>query len=228
MEWWKILTGIITILGGVFTGAHAYFKNRSSAKVESFKAIMEESKLFRQEIRQELEKSKEVIASLEVKIASYEATVRSYERKIQELEERLKEALTPRSWLYYYIQKPIKQFEIETIVKRHLNNPNDCALIVEDDPYTQKVVDGLSQTNNWKFLRAYNGKSAIDILKVSQPKIIIIDLVMPVADGFEVLNAIHENKNLAGVPIVVISSSNLKEVDRLFLHSKIHESLTKA
>jgi len=221
MEVWTIISGVCAFIGAVYTGLHVYFKNKSSTKVESFKSIMEESKRFREEIRGELAQSKLEIANLHTEVASYK-------KKIQELEERLREALTPRSWLYYYIQKPIKLFEIETIVKRHLNDANDTALIVEDDPYTQKIIESLSQTNNWKFLRAYNGKTALDILKVSQPKIIIIDLVLPVADGFEVLNAIHENKNLTGVPIVVISSSNLKEVDRLFLHSKIHESLTKA
>jgi CheY-like chemotaxis protein/uncharacterized coiled-coil protein SlyX len=224
MEWWQLLTGIFGVIGMIYAGLHVYFKNRSSTKVESFKSIMEESKRFREEIREELnqvkEESKKEIGQLQEKI-------RRYEYKIRELEERLKEALTPRTWLYYYIQKPVKLFEIETILKRHLTR-GDSALIVEDDPYTQKVVDGLAQANGWTFLRAYNGITAIDALKVNQPKIIIIDLVLPVADGFEVLNAIHENKNMAGVPIVVISSSNLKEVDRLFLHSKINESLTKA
>lgn len=225
MEWWELITSIGGAIGLVYTGLHVYFKNKSSAKVESFRSIMDESRKFREEIRLELASVKE---DARTEIAKLVEKIKGYEFKIQELEDKLRDALQPRTWLYYYIQKPIKLFEIELIVKRHLTDPSDCALIVEDDPYTQKVIENLSQANNWKFLRAYNGKTALDILKVSRPKIIIIDLVMPVADGFEVLNAIHENRNLAGVPIVVISSSNLKEVDRLFLHSKINESLNKA
>jgi len=221
MEWWQLITGIIGVISSVAAGLHVYFRNKSTAKVESFKSIMEESKRFREEIREELAQSKTVINSLEAKI-------QHYENRVKELEDRLREAMKPRNWLYYYLQKPIKLFEIETILKRHLNDSADCALVIEDDPYTQKVMDSLAATNKWRFLRAYNGNTAVDMLKVNNPKIIIIDLVMPVADGFEVLNAIHENKELAGIPIVVISSSNLKEVDRIFLHTKINESLTKA
>lgn len=217
MEWWQLLTTIFGVLGMVYAGLHVYFKNKSQTKVESFKSIMEESKKFRDEFRAELSAAKEEIAKLKKQVADYETEI-----------EKLKKQITPPTWLYYYLQKPIKLFELDTIVKRHITEPTDRILLIEDDPFTQKVLESVSTANGWNLLRVSNGKSAIETLKLHVPKLIIIDLVLAVPDAFEALNAIHESTELSGVPIVVISSSNVKEVDRIFLHTKIHEALTKA
>lgn len=222
MELWSILISVFGAIGAVYTGLHVYFKSKSSSKVESFKSIMEESKRFREEIRGELDKVK-TEAKAEIKVLRDQ--IHQYEQKIQELEERLRDALSPHTWLYYYIQKPVKLFEIENILKRHLNDA-DNALIVGDDPHTHKATDEVAERNKWNFIKACNSTTAIDVLKFNQLKVIIIDLVLPVADVFEILNAIHENKKLSNIPLVVISSFNLKDVDRSLIHTKIHDKLT--
>lgn len=222
MEWWQITSGILGVIGTIGVGVYSFFRNKSTAKVETFKSIMEESKRFREEIRIELNQSKQEILNLK-------ELVKSYEQKIKDLEDRLREALLPRTWSYFYIQKPIKLFELESIIKRYINSNSvtDYALVVGDDPFTQKAIESLFYENDWKFLKSHNGNIAVDMLKVNLPKIIIIDFVLPVADSFEILNAIHENRNFANIPVIAISSNNLREVDRIFLHSKINESLTK-
>jgi len=224
MELWKLLATIFGIFGTLYAGIHAYFISRAKSKVESFNSIMVESKRFRDEIRVELERARE---EAKEKMGELLEKIRKYEGKILDLEEKLRDALTPRTWLYYYILKPIKQFEIETIFKRHLKFDTDTAMVIHDDPNTEKIIDSLHIAHNWNFLRATNGKIALEMLKIERPKIIMVDLVLPVIDGFEVINSIHENKNLTGIPIVVVSSSNLKEVDRVVIHNKINEILTK-
>lgn len=221
MDLWSIITGILGAIGLVYAGLHVYFKNKKDAKLESFRSIMEESKKFREEFKEELRQAKSEIADLRQQIKDSEVI-------INELSGKLKESLLPRSWLYYYLQKPIKQIELETIIRRYIETPTDCVLVIEDDPYTQKVLSTLAANHNWNVVRATSGKNALEMIKINPPKLIIIDMVMPVADSFDVLNIIHENRELSNIPLIVISSINLKEVDRIYLHTKINESVTKA
>lgn len=196
--------------------------------METFKAIMEESKKFREEIRNELAATKEELKSARAEILTLQKQAEQYIERIASLEDRLKEALKPTNWIYYYIQKPLKKTEIETLVGRYVNDPTDAVLVVDDDPSIQKIFEELSEDHEWNILRAYNGAKALDMLKLSKPKVIFLDLVMPVVDGFEVLNAIHQNKELTTTPIVVISGTMLKDVDRISLHAKMNEAIIQS
>ena len=73
-------------------------------------------------------------------------------------------------------------------------------LIVADDPKAMELVAlrirGLATT----VLRAYDGKEAIAIAQRELPDLIVLDLLMPGASGFEVVAALNENPATAGIP----------------------------
>jgi CheY-like chemotaxis protein len=225
---WEMLYYFFGALALVATGVVGALKWRSSAKVETFKAIMEESRVFREEIRKDLDDAKKQLEGAKREVESLKEKVKEYLEKIEQLEAQLHEALKPRNWIYYYLQKPLKRNEIETIVARHIMVNEDPILVVDDDPFTQRMFDNLVDLHGWNVLRATTGSKALDMLKLHKPKMIFMDLVLPVTDGFEVLNAIHDDKSLTGIPMIIISGSTLKEVDRIFIHTKINESLIKA
>lgn len=212
---WKLAGYIGTALTLLGTVVYNFFRSRSKTKIETFKSIMEESKKFRDDIRKELDGAHEKIKVLEEQVGSYL-------KRIRELENKLEEALKARSWLYYYLQKPLKSSEVELIINRHILSKTDKILIVDDDPNTNKVFEHIKE---WEVTTVCNGQKALEYLKLNSPKLIFIDLVLPVYEGFEIINAIHENRELVNTPMVIISPNNLKRVDRNALHNKINELL---
>lgn len=80
-------------------------------------------------------------------------------------------------------------------------------LIVEDNIVNQKVA--VSYLNHWglKYDIANNGKEAIELLDKKHFDLALIDLFMPVMDGFETIKRIRKNKALKGFPIIALTAS---------------------
>ena len=84
-------------------------------------------------------------------------------------------------------------------------------LIVEDDTF-------LSSTYRLKFTKvgftvyiAMDGQEAINILQNVRPDVILLDLVMPVKDGFTVLSEVKANDQYKTIPVIVTSNLSQKE-----------------
>ena len=101
-------------------------------------------------------------------------------------------------------------------------------LIVDDDPTAMELVAvrirGLATT----ILRAYDGKEAIAIAQRELPDLIVLDLLMPGASGFEVVAALNENPATAGIPVVVVTASEITETERTQLQGSVSTIMGKA
>lgn len=78
-------------------------------------------------------------------------------------------------------------------------------LIVEDDP----LLSGLLSTKmskKFNTLYAATGEAALDILKTAVPDIILLDIILPGIDGFEVLQKIKADPKTAHVPVIILSN----------------------
>jgi CheY-like chemotaxis protein len=87
-------------------------------------------------------------------------------------------------------------------------------LIVDDDPRAVELiglhVDGLASS----VLRAYGGQEAIEIARREMPDLIVLDLLMPDVNGFDVVAALHEDPGTAGIPILVVTAKQITAEDR--------------
>jgi PAS domain S-box-containing protein len=101
-------------------------------------------------------------------------------------------------------------------------------LIVDDDPEAVELVavriGGLANT----VLRAYGGREAIAIAQRELPDLIVLDLIMPEVNGFEVVDALNENPATALIPIVVVTASEITEADRTRLNGFVSTIMGKA
>jgi CheY-like chemotaxis protein len=78
-------------------------------------------------------------------------------------------------------------------------------MMVEDDPFlSDLLLHKLSKT--FHCLHAATGPEAIEILKHNQPDVILLDLVLPGIDGFEILRQIKANQKTAPIPVVIFSN----------------------
>ncbi len=76
--------------------------------------------------------------------------------------------------------------------------------------------------------QAENGKVAFDRLAAQIPNIILLDLMMPVMDGFEFIRIVRHDARFANVPIVVITAKELTDEDRQRLANSVEEVITKS
>ena len=74
---------------------------------------------------------------------------------------------------------------------------------------------------------ASNGREALDLLRANKPDVILLDLMMPEMDGFEIVAALQEEPLWRDVPVIVITARDLNVKDRERLNSGVHSVLLK-
>ena len=85
-------------------------------------------------------------------------------------------------------------------------------LIVDDEPNIVMSLEYTFKKNNFEVFIARDGQEALDILKNNFPDIIILDIMMPMVDGFATLKQIWEDNNLQHTKVMFLSAKN-KESD---------------
>ena len=79
-------------------------------------------------------------------------------------------------------------------------------LVVDDDPDLVRALRLRLRANNFEVATATDGYSAIATAQKERPALIILDLGLPVGDGFVVLERLQNSDALAGVPVIVLSA----------------------
>ncbi|PIZ00964.1 response regulator [bacterium (Candidatus Howlettbacteria) CG_4_10_14_0_8_um_filter_40_9] len=86
-------------------------------------------------------------------------------------------------------------------------------LIVEDDTYISKMYQLKLNLDGYDVEVAENGRIGLDKVKTFKPDIMLLDILMPEMDGFEVLKAIKEDSSIKNIPILIMS--NLGQEDHI-------------
>jgi len=79
-------------------------------------------------------------------------------------------------------------------------------LLVDDDGHLAKMLTFLFMANGFKMESAKNGIDGLEVLKIIKPEAIILDIMMPVMNGFEFLGKIKEDASLKSIPVIVLSA----------------------
>lgn len=85
-------------------------------------------------------------------------------------------------------------------------------LIVDDEPNIVMSLEYTFKKNNFEVFIARDGQEALDILKIQLPDIIILDVMMPMVDGFATLEQIKKEERLKHCKVIFLSAKN-KEKD---------------
>ena len=80
-------------------------------------------------------------------------------------------------------------------------------LIIDDERFVHDIIEKILKDQNYKIVNAYNAEQGFQIAKKVMPKVILLDIQMPVADGYTFLNRIKKDKNLKQIPVMIISVS---------------------
>ncbi len=81
-------------------------------------------------------------------------------------------------------------------------------LIVDDEPFNVEYLEQELEELNYNTITAFNGQEALDKVGSEKPDLILLDIMMPVMDGFGVLSHLKADPALRDVPVIVISADN--------------------
>jgi DNA-binding response OmpR family regulator len=79
-------------------------------------------------------------------------------------------------------------------------------LFIEEEPTLQKAVGEILAQEGFKVFSALDGERGLELIKKEKPDLILLDLILPKKDGFEVLKEAKEDKKLKDVPIIVLTN----------------------
>ena len=92
-------------------------------------------------------------------------------------------------------------------------------LIVEDDREIRELLSEVLADEGYRVREARHGREALDLLqddRAELPSLILLDLMMPVLDGLEVLDALAASERLRRIPVIVATAAPEKAVGRSF------------
>jgi CheY-like chemotaxis protein len=81
-------------------------------------------------------------------------------------------------------------------------------LVVEDDEFLRDAVVEAIEMAGYDVEQAENGRIALDKMRATSPCIVLLDLMMPVMDGWEVVSEMTKDPKLASVPVCIVSAQN--------------------
>ncbi|MBF0567872.1 MAG: response regulator [Nitrospirae bacterium] len=81
-----------------------------------------------------------------------------------------------------------------------------CVLAVDDQPINVKLLSVQLQSAGFVVLKAYGGQEALDLAAKHMPDLILLDIMMPDMDGYEVCRRLKANALTAGIPVIFISA----------------------
>ncbi|WP_394830923.1 response regulator [Pendulispora rubella] len=110
-----------------------------------------------------------------------------------------------------YLVKPVETDQLVETVRRVMAPGGGDVLIVDDDAATRELVTRVLQGHGFPTADARDGSEALVRMKVSPPSLLILDLVMPKVDGFEVLRRMRSEGTI--VPVVVLTGKDLSKVE---------------
>ena len=119
------------------------------------------------------------------------------------------------------------RFDLMADGKRARKMPANV-LVIDDDPQAVSLVKAILKPFNVRVSAVDTGRAGIEQALRNKPDLVILDLVMPDVDGFDVVAAIRRDKEMSRTPILVHTAKNLTAEDRMRLEGKVESVVEKA
>lgn len=85
-------------------------------------------------------------------------------------------------------------------------------LVVDDDPNIRRMIIAALKRDGYTFLEAPNGREALDLMRSDHPDVVVLDLMMPVLSGWDVLRERSGDEDLRRIPVIIVSANRDPEV----------------
>jgi DNA-binding response OmpR family regulator len=127
-----------------------------------------------------------------------------------------------------HLTKPIASQDLVRVLARvrRLDGTADV-LIVDDDEGTRDVLRRVLVREGWKVREAGDGAEGLRQLAACKPAVVLLDLMMPTMNGFEMLRAMREKPEWHDVPVIIVTSKDLGRSELDWLRANTVEVFQK-
>ncbi len=121
-----------------------------------------------------------------------------------------------------FLTKPVDRGALVQLLQRHAPEGADRrALVVDDKSENREVLRRALENEGWQVSEAENGRVALQRVADHAPALILLDLMMPVMDGFDFVMEMRNRDASRAVPIVVVTAKDVTEEDRRRLNGDV-------
>jgi signal transduction histidine kinase/DNA-binding response OmpR family regulator len=121
-----------------------------------------------------------------------------------------------------FLTKPVQRAQLVQLLERFATEAGERrALVVDDKSENRELLRHALEQEGWQVSEAENGQLALAKLAEQKPSLILLDLLMPVMDGFEFVMEMHKLNFSPAIPIVVVTAKDLTEEDRRRLNGDV-------
>jgi CheY-like chemotaxis protein len=125
-----------------------------------------------------------------------------------------------------YLVKPVREEDFLPLVEQLAPAPTRI-LVIDDSADTQQIIATMLEGRGCQVVAAGDGMQGLEAVQDQRPDLIVLDLMMPRMDGFEVLERLRANSAHATIPVVVITAKELEPHERQWLLSRAQSCLQK-
>ena len=111
------------------------------------------------------------------------------------------------------VPKPVEWDRLRTVMERFRGDAGDI-LVVDDDPDARQRLRTVLERDGWTVSEAGNGQEALAQVARTPPQLILLDLTMPMMDGFAFLHELRRRPGCENIPVVVLTARDLDAEDR--------------
>jgi len=134
-----------------------------------------------------------------------------------------------------YLLKPVDGQRLVTLLNRYRRPPDRSTLpsspgrilVVDDDVATREMLKGVLEAEGWQIDEAEDGAAALERLRGDIPNLMLLDLILPNMDGFELIHELRQMPASGNLPIVVITAVELTPAERSRLKGCVEQILQK-
>ena len=112
-----------------------------------------------------------------------------------------------------YLVKPVDKESLINVLQKFEGKGKEV-LVTDDDPVVIDLTRQLLEEDGWTVRSAANGREALEEIARKMPDILLLDLMMPIMDGFETLQIIRDDEKTRDLPVIIITAKDLSPQER--------------
>jgi CheY-like chemotaxis protein len=133
----------------------------------------------------------------------------------------------------YVLQKPVGREALAQALEASgfppvVDGEQRTVLVVDDDPKAVKLLGTYLKSAGYRILTASSWQDGIDLARSRLPDLIVLDLMMPEVNGFEVVEVLKRDASTAGIPIVIVTAKQVTAEDRARLGADVMNVIEKS
>jgi len=113
-----------------------------------------------------------------------------------------------------FLRKPVERASLLAFLARANSPVQKCVLVVDDDPDALDLAVAMIEESGYEITTAVNGREALEAISRQRPDAIILDLMLPEMDGFEVVHRMSLNADWRKIPVILLTARDLSHEER--------------